>query len=65
MTLEKQPFGSTKKNISNQNEGKAVGCGQAMNFDLLPRLDNIEAILIEWYKVTTMEEVIAQFQGDE
>jgi hypothetical protein len=35
-----------------------------MNFDLLDRLPNVEEILMDWYKVTSIEEVIAKFQGD-
>ena len=35
-----------------------------MNFDSLPRLPNIEDILMSWYSVTSFEEVIARFQND-
>lgn len=42
-----------------------IGCGQNMNFETLPRLPNIEKILLEWYNVHTIEEVIIRFQQDE
>jgi len=31
-----------------------LGCNQTMNFEILPRLPNIEQILMEWYNVNTM-----------
>ena len=46
-------------------KGKAVGCGQAMNFESLPRLPDIEKLLIEWYGTHTIEEVMQLFQADE
>lgn len=41
-----------------------VGCGQNMNFETLPRLPDIEKILMEFYNVHTIEEVIKRVQAD-
>lgn len=44
-----------QENQINNSTGqiKALGCGQAMNFSILPRLPDIEQRLAEWFQVDT------------
>ncbi len=42
-----------------------IGCGQSLNFEILPRLHNIEQILTELYDVHTIDEAIQRFNADE
>jgi hypothetical protein len=63
MKVNKKYLGSNKTKKDQLVRG--LGCGYSMNFDELPRLSNIDAILMDWYTASDIVELQARIDADQ